>query len=142
LALNHELSSANLVFSKYCDPEGDSLIFPTPTTNIVNAYITDLAEMAYMPPCAQSALSYAVMGEPASWCPEAASLYAPCVCGKEYVVDHVNDVISKSVRSSCSNAQDITSAQNFYGEYCRMNNGTTSFAVPEGPPGDSEFERF
>lgn len=134
-----ELTSAQSVYSKYCDPSGPALTFPTPRSNIVNAYITDLAEIEYMPPCAQSALNWAVMGDPTSWCPEAASLYAPCVCNKDYVVSHVSDIISKSVRYSCSNNQDITSAQNFYSEYCNMNNGTTEFATPSGPPGDSEF---
>lgn len=94
-----------------------------------------------MPPCARSGLSWAVMGA-SSYCPEAASLYAPCVCGKDYVVAHVSAELSSSVRYSCSNNADVTSAQNFYHEYCNMNNGTTSFAEPPGPPGDSESALF
>jgi hypothetical protein len=131
-----DLVSASKVYDKYCDPDGVKLSFPTPTDNIVNAYITDLREMEYMPPCAQSGLYWGVVGQ-SSYCPEAASLYAPCVCNKEYVVSMVSETISRSVRSSCSNNQDVTSALNFYHEYCNMNNGTTSFAKPEGPPGDS-----
>ena len=45
----------------YCDQDA-SITFSTPTTNVVNAYITDLPQLSYLPPCAQSALSEAVMG--------------------------------------------------------------------------------
>lgn len=54
--------SASKIYEKYCDPNFD-LDFATPTTNIVNAYITDLHEMAWLAPCASSALSGAVMAE-------------------------------------------------------------------------------
>lgn len=72
-----------------------------------------------------------------SYCPEAAELYAPCVCSKSYVVDEISETIRKSVKYSCSNNDDVTSAHNFYNEYCAMNEGTTYFAPPNGPPGDS-----
>lgn len=54
--------SASRFYGKYCDPSFD-LDFSTPTTNIVNAYITDLNEMDRLAPCASSALSGAVMAE-------------------------------------------------------------------------------
>lgn len=54
--------SASKFFEKYCDPDFD-LDFSTPTTNIVNAYITDLEEMGRLAPCASDALSGAVMAE-------------------------------------------------------------------------------
>jgi hypothetical protein len=54
-------SSADVVLSQYCNPSS-TYKFPTPTTNIVQAYITELSEMEYLPPCARSALSEAVMG--------------------------------------------------------------------------------
>jgi hypothetical protein len=54
--------TASRVFGKYCDP-ASTLTIPTPTENIVNAYITDLAEMQYLPSCAYDGLSYAVMAE-------------------------------------------------------------------------------
>lgn len=55
------------------------------------------------------------------------------------MTESISKVITKSVEYSCSNKEDITAAQNFYHEYCAMNNGTTSFAPPQGPPGDSMF---
>lgn len=45
------------VLSAYCDPDA-TLTFSTPTA--VSAYITELAEIKYLAPCAQSALMYAV----------------------------------------------------------------------------------
>ncbi|GKU01669.1 hypothetical protein FLAG1_03647 [Fusarium langsethiae] len=56
-----DLYSASKVMQKYCNQD-KHIAFSSPTTNIVDAYITDLPELAYMPPCAQSAISYAVMG--------------------------------------------------------------------------------
>lgn len=57
--------SASKMYEKYCDPEFE-VDFQTPTTNIVNAYITDLKEMAWLAPCASAALSGAVMAEVSS----------------------------------------------------------------------------
>ena len=54
-------SSVDVVMSQYCNPKS-TYTFPTPTENIVQAYITEVSEMEYLPPCARSALSEAVMG--------------------------------------------------------------------------------
>lgn len=138
-AATDDLSSASKVMDQYCNQESMTVTFSSPTTNIVHAYITDLPEMAYMPPCAQSAVSEAVMGAGAYNCPEAAELFAPCVCSKSEVVSAISDTLRQSVKYSCSNNQDVTTAQSFYNEYCAMNKGTTSFATPEGPPGDMTY---
>ncbi|KAH8172368.1 hypothetical protein LIA77_06623 [Sarocladium implicatum] len=130
-------SSASSVLKQYCNPDS-TITFATPTSDVVQAYITELSEMQYLPKCAQSALSEAVMGH-GSRCPEDASLYAPCVCTKDHVTSSISEVITKSVEYSCSNKEDITAAQDFYHEYCAMNNGTTSFAPPQGPPGDMTY---
>ncbi|KAK0386759.1 hypothetical protein NLU13_6595 [Sarocladium strictum] len=130
-------SSVQTVLSQYCTPSS-TYTFATPTDHIVQAYITDVAEMEYLPPCARSALSEAVMGV-GSRCPLDASLYAPCVCSKDNVTPRVSETLTNSVKYSCSNNEDITAAQNFYHEYCAMNNGTTSFAKPTGPPGDMSY---
>ena len=50
-----------MVFDQYCNPD-TTITFETPTSHIVQAYITELSEMEYLPSCAQSALSEAVMG--------------------------------------------------------------------------------
>ncbi|KAF7549477.1 hypothetical protein G7Z17_g6364 [Cylindrodendrum hubeiense] len=134
-----DLWSASKVIDQYCNQEDMTVTFSSPTANIVHAYITDLPEMAYMPPCAQSAVSEAVMGAGAYNCPQAAELFAPCVCSKSEVVSSVSDVLRKSVKYSCSNNQDLTTAQSFYNEYCAMNQGTTAFATPKGPPGDMTY---
>ena len=54
--------SASQMLDQYCDP-GINVHFSTPTENIVNAYITDLSQMAWLPPCASGGLSAAVMQE-------------------------------------------------------------------------------
>lgn len=58
---DEDRSSADVVLSQYCNPSS-TYTFSTPTDNIVQAYITEISEMEYLPPCAQSALSEAVMG--------------------------------------------------------------------------------
>ncbi|KAH7276030.1 hypothetical protein B0J15DRAFT_507479 [Fusarium solani] len=133
-----DLSSASKLMDKYCHQDKDITFF-SPTTNVVEAYITDLPELAYLPPCAQSGISYAVVGVAAYRCPEAAELNAPCVCNKKDVVHDITETLKSSVKYSCSNNQDVTSAQNFYSEFCAMNDGTTSFATPKGPPGDMSY---
>lgn len=54
------------------------------------------------------------------------------------MAEDVRTTISRSVRSSCSNDEDVTLAFDFFDEYCAMNEGTTTFEKPESPPGDSE----
>ncbi|KAL6894958.1 hypothetical protein GGI43DRAFT_411543 [Trichoderma evansii] len=130
--------SASSVIQKYCT-QSLPITFSTPTKNIVEAYITDLSQINYMPQCAQSAVSEAVMGDYYSKCPEAANLYAPCVCSKDGIPSAVTDSISKYVRESCSNGGDISDAVGFYSEYCAMNSGTTTFTEPAGPPGDMTY---
>ncbi|KAF7555214.1 hypothetical protein G7046_g6615 [Stylonectria norvegica] len=126
------------VMDLYCDQD-QTITFSSPTKNIVKAYITDIPEMTYLAPCAQSALSQAVLGAAYSRCPEAAELQAPCVCSKSDVVSDISETIKSSAKYSCDNNEDVTAAQNFYHEYCAMNNGTTSFAAPAGPPGDMTY---
>ncbi|RBQ73415.1 hypothetical protein FVER53590_04259 [Fusarium verticillioides] len=133
-----DLSSVSKLMKKYCNQE-EHITFFSPTKNIVEAYITDLPELAYLPPCAQSGLSYAVVNIGSSRCPEAAELNAPCVCSKKDVVKDITSTLKSAVKYSCSNNGDVTSAQNFYSEFCQMNDGTTSFAPPKGPPGDMSY---
>lgn len=51
-----------MVLDKYCHPD-KTIAFSTPTANVVNAYITERPELSYLPPCAQTGVSYAVMGQ-------------------------------------------------------------------------------
>ena len=48
------------MLNQYCNPS-TTINFPTPTTNIVKDYITDLPAFSYLAKCAQYGLSYAVM---------------------------------------------------------------------------------
>lgn len=133
-----DIYSASKVMQKYCNQD-KHITFSSPTTNIVDAYITDLPELAYMPPCAQSALSYAVMGVGSERCPEDAKLNAPCVCNKKDVVRDINLTLKSAAKRSCSNDADVTSAENFYSHFCLMNEGKTSFPSPKSHPGDMSY---
>jgi hypothetical protein len=53
--------SASQVMDKYCNPD-KTITFATPTANKVNAFITELPQLSNLPSCAQSGLSYAVVG--------------------------------------------------------------------------------
>lgn len=134
-----DFKSASQVYDKYCSPDM-SLSFSTPSKNVVQAYITDLAQLnQYLPSCAADGLSYAVMSQTYARCPEAASLLAPCACGKEDVPDLVMSALTSTVKEACGNTEDVTAAANFYSQYCDMNDGTTSFTAPSGPPGDMTY---
>ncbi|CAG2015943.1 unnamed protein product [Fusarium graminearum] len=133
-----DIYSASKVMQKYCNQD-KHITFSSPTTNIVDAYITDLPELAYMPPCAQSALSYAVMGVGSERCPEDAKLNAPCVCNKKDVIRDINLTLKSAAKRSCSNDADVTSAENFYSHFCLMNEGKTSFPSPKSHPGDMSY---
>lgn len=54
------------------------------------------------------------------------------------MADDVSDNISRSVKTICSNKEDVTSALSFFEGYCDMTNGTSSFAKLDGPKGDSQ----
>ena len=66
-----DVSSADVVFSAYCDQAAAVTI---PTGGPVSQYITDLTAFGNLGACAQSALSYAVQPLTESICPPAASL--------------------------------------------------------------------
>lgn len=97
-----------------------------------------LSWLRYTRLCDITENSMANLSKSQSRCPTDASLLAPCVCSKRNVAEDVRTTISRSVRYSCGNTEDVTMAFNFFDEYCAMNEGTTTFAKPESPPGDSK----
>ncbi|KAJ4138056.1 hypothetical protein NW768_001872 [Fusarium equiseti] len=128
------------MMQKYCHQD-KHVAFPSPMTNIVKAHITDLPELEYLPPCAQKAVSHAMVEVGSERCPEALELNKPCICHKADVVQDIKSTLGREVKKSCSNYEDVTSAQNLYSRFCHMNHGKTSSASPKGPPGDSEYRR-
>ncbi|SPO04747.1 uncharacterized protein DNG_07432 [Cephalotrichum gorgonifer] len=131
-------ASATAVFNKYCDP-ATSIDFPTPTKNVVEQYPTDLPAYHDLAPCAQYGVSLGMQEMTATYCPEPASLLAPCICGKNQNSLKASQTINSSVKYSCSNNDDISSAQGFLAAYCAMTAGTTSFPEPSMPPGDMTY---
>ncbi|KAK8150479.1 hypothetical protein G3M48_001687 [Beauveria asiatica] len=132
-----QTSAARLV-DKYCHPD-KTITFATPTTNIIPGVMSDVAAISSLPPCVQSGLSAAVNAAAYDGCPTVANMWAPCACSKKNVVDQINASLGQEVRKSCSNADDVTLASNFYTQFCAMNEGTTSFGAMPGPPGDMSY---
>lgn len=52
-------SSAAALVDKYCNPD-KTVVFATPTTNIVGGFMSDIAAISSLAPCVQSGLSAAV----------------------------------------------------------------------------------
>ncbi|KAH6662438.1 hypothetical protein F5X68DRAFT_218576 [Plectosphaerella plurivora] len=131
-----DFTSASIVYSAYCTPD-KSFDLPTPTANLVNDLVTDIPEFFNLARCAQSALSYAAIGAFSTRCPtEPVAAYAGCMCTRNRNSAEVNSVISASVSYSCeNNAEDRTSALDFFSAYCAMGNGTTNLPLPTPPPG-------
>lgn len=129
-------ASATIVLNQYCNP-ATTLALPTPTANIISQYAWELPEFSNLAPCAASAVSYAL--DDASYkCPKDASLWGPCICTKAGFANTLSSGISSFAQSTCSNGEDATSAVNYYSNYCNLNKGTSSFALPAKPPGDSK----
>ncbi|KAM0276007.1 hypothetical protein ACHAQH_007177 [Verticillium albo-atrum] len=133
-----DLWSASEVMRKFCSP-GETVTLPTPTTNIVTQFVTDVEKMSFLPPCVFSGISWVVMYSASAHCPSSANLYAPCVCGKSDVVDLVRSNLTSRILDRCDNREDLKLAEEVYSEYCAMNNGTTSFAPIPSPPGDMTY---
>ncbi|OAA53141.1 hypothetical protein ISF_08982 [Cordyceps fumosorosea ARSEF 2679] len=131
-------SSAAALVDKYCHPDR-TITFSTPTTNIIPGVMSDVAAISSLPPCVQSGISAAVTAAAYDGCPTVANMWAPCVCSKKNVVDQIGSSLGQQVRSSCSNADDVTLASSFYTQFCAMNQGTTSFGAMPGPPGDMTY---
>ncbi|EGX87979.1 hypothetical protein CCM_09115 [Cordyceps militaris CM01] len=131
-------TSAARLLDKYCHPDS-TITFATPTTNIIPGVMSDVAAISSLPPCVQSGLSAVVNAAPYEGCPTVANMWAPCACSKKNIVDQIRSSLGQQVRSSCSNADDVTLASNFYTQFCAMNEGTTSFAAMPGPPGDMTY---
>ncbi|RFN49255.1 hypothetical protein FIE12Z_6476 [Fusarium flagelliforme] len=133
-----DIASASKVMRKYCHQD-KHVAFSSPTANIVKAHITDLPELENLPPCAQKAVSHAVVEVGSERCPQALELNMPCICHKADVVQDFKSTLSREVKKSCSHSEDVTSAQNFYSQFCHMNRDKTSFASPKGPLGDMSY---
>ncbi|KFY22743.1 hypothetical protein V493_06354 [Pseudogymnoascus sp. VKM F-4281 (FW-2241)] len=129
--------SASKALELYCSP-GATITFSTPTTNIVDAVITDVPQFSYLANCAQGAFKYGVFASVVSKCPKAPSLYAPCVCSKSNVVEMITKTLSSTVSKRCDHKEDASIAVEFYSQYCAMNQGTTSFAL-HLPPGNMSY---
>ncbi|KAK4103287.1 hypothetical protein N658DRAFT_494616 [Parathielavia hyrcaniae] len=83
-------------------------------------YVTDMPIYSALAPCAQSAISYAVMSNTYSVCPEGAAELQSCVCTKNKNLASVSSRIATSVSYSCGDAasHDQSSVQTVLSAYC------------------------
>ncbi|KAK0617425.1 hypothetical protein B0T14DRAFT_403750, partial [Immersiella caudata] len=131
-------ASVATVLSAYCNQES-TFAFPTPAFP-VEAYITEVAEIAVLAPCAASALGWGLNSLTYSECPSDAPALASCVCTKNRNSQVARSVISSSAKYSCSShTPDVSSALAFFDAYCAMGNGTSVFPMPSNPPGDMTY---
>lgn len=131
-------SSVGTVLSAYCNQE-TKLTFPTPAFP-VQAFVTEVAEIGVLAPCAASAVGYGVNSLTYSNCPSDAPALAACVCTKNKNSQLVKSIISTSARYSCSShTADVSSALAFFDAFCAMGNGTSVFPKPTNPPGDMTY---
>ncbi|RYO91488.1 hypothetical protein DL762_002214 [Monosporascus cannonballus] len=130
-------ASAASVLSAYCS-QADITPFPEPAEP-VSEYIVDLPAYQELAPCARSGVSRAMGTMTYSLCPTDASHLATCACNKNQNSLVISQGINTSVKYYCSHTADISSAQAVFAGYCGLNNGTSSFPQPSGPPGDMTY---
>ncbi|KAK3692658.1 hypothetical protein B0T22DRAFT_21432 [Podospora appendiculata] len=135
---SEDQKSAATVLSAYCNQD-KVVAFPTPTMP-VSVYITDIAEITELAPCASNALSYAVLSLTYTDCPSDAPALASCACSKNQNALVVSQAINSNVKYSCSShTADISSAQAMFQAFCALNNGTSDFPKATDPPGEMTY---
>ncbi|KAK1767659.1 hypothetical protein QBC33DRAFT_52559 [Phialemonium atrogriseum] len=107
-----------------------AVVLGATTAEIV--YVTDLTIFTALAPCAASALSYDVMSQTYSNCPEAVSDLQSCVCTKNQNSASIFTALSSSVSYSCGStaSDDLASAQTVLSAYCNQEEPQPTFPPP------------
>ncbi|KAM7195241.1 hypothetical protein V8F20_007617 [Naviculisporaceae sp. PSN 640] len=117
-----DLTSAQAFFNAYCALNNGTSSFPqySPPPGDMTYYITDLPEYSSLAPCASRAVSYAVLVQTYSLCPEGPEALGSCACLKDGVSTDISSIIRSSVKYACSAGatEDIVSAFSVYDFYC------------------------
>ncbi|KAL8392125.1 hypothetical protein RB595_002350 [Gaeumannomyces hyphopodioides] len=94
-------------------------------------YVTDLPLFSRLAPCAASAISYHVMSQTRTNCPQAVADLQGCVCTKNNNIAAISSGISSSVSYSCGStaSDDQASAATVLSAYCNQN-AMPTFAPP------------
>ncbi|KAF4632516.1 hypothetical protein G7Y89_g5603 [Cudoniella acicularis] len=131
-----DITSALSVFSGYCN-QGTAVAAAATTTGPaasgVTQFITDLPAFAYLAPCAQSGLSYAIQNAAKNDCPTQASGLQSCACTKDQNSLAASENINSDVSEYCdgpTHTADISSAQAVFAGYCGLAGGSSVFPSP------------
>ncbi|KAK8115966.1 hypothetical protein PG984_012468 [Apiospora sp. TS-2023a] len=140
-----DVSSAQALFAAYCGLNNGTASFPTPTDppGDMTYYVTGMTEYQSLAPCAQSALSSAVLSQTYDLCPPGPKALASCACIKDGMPGLVSAVITSGVRYSCDKtaSADISSALGVWDNYCSAAkglitpSGITESVQQTSPPG-------
>ncbi|KAI0378944.1 hypothetical protein F5Y04DRAFT_260694 [Hypomontagnella monticulosa] len=128
-----DIESAQAVFAGYCGLVKGTSSFPT-TSNPpgeMTYYITALPEYSALAPCAQSAVSYAVLSQTYDLCPDGPMALASCACLKSGMPGLVSSIVSSDVKYSCDSTatEDVSSAMQVFDLYC---SAAKALATPAG----------
>ncbi|KAI2617750.1 hypothetical protein GGR54DRAFT_193202 [Hypoxylon sp. NC1633] len=128
-----DIVSAQDLFAGYCGLVGGTSSFPTTSDppGDMTYYITAMREYSSLAPCAQSALSYAVLSQTYDLCPGGPQALASCACIKSGMSGYVSSEIVSDVKYSCATtaSEDISSATAVFELYCSAAKG---LATPAG----------
>ncbi|KAK0743387.1 hypothetical protein B0T18DRAFT_290846, partial [Schizothecium vesticola] len=117
-----DVTSAVNFFAAYCAMANGTTNFPKPTNppGDMTYYVTDLPSFDSLAKCAASALSYAVQSNTYDLCPPGPQALASCACIKEGMPRLISNIITSSVKYSCSSTatDDVSSAMAVYNFYC------------------------
>ncbi|KAI1097544.1 hypothetical protein F4804DRAFT_347096 [Jackrogersella minutella] len=134
-----DIDSAQAVFAGYCGLVEGTTSFPTTSDppGDMTYYITALPDFNSLAPCAQSAVSYAVLTltfislkQTYDLCLSGLKALASCACIKSGMSGYVSNQVASDVKYSCDSTatEDVSSASKVFELYCSAAKGLTTLA--------------
>ncbi|KAI2633165.1 hypothetical protein GGS26DRAFT_555510 [Hypomontagnella submonticulosa] len=128
-----DIESAQALFAGYCGLVKGTSSFPTTSDppGDMTYYITALPEYSALAPCAQSAVSYAVLSQTYDLCPDGPMALASCACLKSGMPGLLSSMVTSDVKYSCDSTatEDVSSAMQVFDLYC---SAAKALATPAG----------
>ncbi|KFY18913.1 hypothetical protein V493_08260 [Pseudogymnoascus sp. VKM F-4281 (FW-2241)] len=137
---SEDFASASDIFHEYCNP-GAQVTAKPPNPNALAFHVTDLPAFKQLAPCAQDAVSHAVLGFTESLCPKGPSALNSCACTKNQNSADASSIVLSAVQTSCgsTHTEDISSAQAVLAGYCKLGSGVTSFPAQSNAVGKMTY---
>jgi len=116
---SEDVNSALTVFSAYCASQAQ-VTFAGAAAVVVSQYITDIAPISFLAPCASSAVSYIVQGLTYKSCPAVPTALASCACTKDQNSAAVTSSLASNIEQACGTtaSEDVNSALSVFSAYC------------------------